>query len=53
MQFNDSEIKLANLIGLRAEDISEETLKLIKYALASHEYYSDAVIYCKKVLKCN
>lgn len=50
---NEREVKLLNLIGLRVEDASEEIIQLIKYALASHEYYYDAGNYCKKVLKCS
>lgn len=50
---NERDVKLLNMIGLRAEDATEEIIKLIKYALASHEFYTDAATYCKKVLQCN
>lgn len=50
---NESELRLANLIGLRADDCSEEIIKLLKYALASNKYYSQAASCCKKVLRCN
>lgn len=53
MQLNDREKYLINSLGLRIEDVSEEILKLIKYALASHEYYLGAIKYVKDVLQCN
>lgn len=50
---NDREIHLLNMLKLREEDATKEIIQLIKIALASHNYYSEAVEYCKASLRCN
>lgn len=49
----NEEVRLANLLGLKHDQVDDKTLELIRYALSHYTYMHNALKYCQKVLRCN
>lgn len=49
---NEREIYIANLVGLRVEDITPSILLVIKRAAMEFKYDHNAAQYVRSILKC-
>lgn len=50
---NKRDIDIANLVGLRAQDITPTILLVIKRTAMEFKYNYNAAQYVKNILKCN